>query len=87
MDNGAFPFQMVLDSLSSVGVEVNFICDLLNITLHYITVYYITIHYMNYKINKKHQRQHWPWKDHIKSYMCEIVRYKIELMENWTFTF
>ena len=40
--NWTFPFQMVLDSLSSV--EVNFICDLLNITLHYITVYYITIH-------------------------------------------
>ena len=49
-ENGAFPFQMVLDSLSSV--EVNFIYDLLNITLHYITVYYITIHYMNYKMNK-----------------------------------
>jgi hypothetical protein len=41
-ENGAFPFQMVLDSLSSV--EVNFIYDLLNITLHYSILHYNTLH-------------------------------------------
>ena len=40
MDNWAFPFQMVLDSLSSVEV----IYDLLNITLHYSILHYNTLH-------------------------------------------
>jgi len=44
MDNWAFPFQMVLDSLSSV--EVNFVCSILNITLHYSTLHYNTLHYI-----------------------------------------